>query len=353
MSRERLSSPPPRDPATDAARGTLRDALGALGNLALLAGSAKVGSKAIAGVLPDVLASAGPLRDALHTLLGSLRPYIRNSDVLKEIHEFALPLLDDLEGELATRMDEPFRTPERLGLDRFLGGLSRELDAIQSLIVKSDIRTPAELAGKKIGISRLGAIPHFTLQAIVKLYNVQGINIVQTGTTTQAITSLAQGLVDGIITSAPFTFRLIKDGYRELVSPKDFKRAGVEFLIQGLVARKSYAAKNREVVIGMIKATMEGVKQIFVDDKQAKAVLAKYTRQTDPEILDQTHRFATDIFVKDPTVTPGSIRPIVQQSTEFNLIDAKLAANTPVSAYYDNSYVEEIKRSRWLAELWK
>src|SRR5215813_9056687 len=130
--------------------------------------------------------------------------------------------------------------------------------AIQSLIVKSDIKTPADLAGKKIGISRLGAIPHYTLQAIVKLYNVQGINIVQTGTTTQAITSLSQGLVDGIITSAPFTFRLMKDGYRELVSPKDFKKAGVQFLIQGLVARKSFAVKNREVVIGMIKATMEG-----------------------------------------------------------------------------------------------
>ena len=116
--------------------------------------------------------------------------------------------------------------------------------AIQSLIVKPEIRTPADLSGKKIGISRLGAIPHFTLQAIVKLHNVQGINIVQTGTTTQAITSLSQGLVDGIITSAPFTFRLMKDGYRELVSPKDFKKAGVEFLIQGLVARKSYARKE-------------------------------------------------------------------------------------------------------------
>jgi ABC-type nitrate/sulfonate/bicarbonate transport system substrate-binding protein len=113
--------------------------------------------------------------------------------------------------------------------------------AIQSLIVKPEIRTPADLSGKKIGISRLGAIPHFTLQAVVKLHNVQGIHLVQTGTTTQAITSLSQGLVDGIITSAPFTFRLMKDGYRELVSPKDFKKAGVEFLIQGLVARKSYA----------------------------------------------------------------------------------------------------------------
>ena len=225
--------------------------------------------------------------------------------------------------------------------------------AIQSLIVKSDIRTPADLVGRKIGISRLGAIPHYTLQAIVKLHNVQGINIVQTGTTTQAITSLSQGLVDGIITSAPFTFRLMKDGYRELVGPKEFKKACVQFLIQGLVARKSFAAKNRDVIIGMIKATMEGTKQIFVNEKHAKAVLAKYTRQTDPEILDQTHKFALDIFVKDPTVTPASIQPIVQQSAQFNIVDAKTAGSTPMSAYYDNSYIEEIKKSGFFAQLWK
>jgi ABC-type nitrate/sulfonate/bicarbonate transport system substrate-binding protein len=225
--------------------------------------------------------------------------------------------------------------------------------AIQSLIVKPEIKTPADLAGKKIGISRLGAIPHFTLQAIVKMHNAQGINIVQTGTTTQAITSLTQGLVDGIITSAPFTFRLMKDGYRELVGPKEFKKAGVEFLIQGLVARKSVAAKNRDAVIGMIKATMDGIKQIFVNEKLAKSVLAKYTRQTDPDILDQTQKFALDIFVKDPTVMPSSIQPIVQQSAQFNLIDAKLANSTPMSAYYDNSYIDEIKRSGWLAELWR
>jgi NitT/TauT family transport system substrate-binding protein len=225
--------------------------------------------------------------------------------------------------------------------------------AIQSLIVKPDIRAPANLAGKKVGISRLGAIPHFTLQAIVKLHGLQGVNIVQTGTTTQAITSLSQGLVDGIITSAPFTFRLMKDGYRELVGPKEFKKAGVQFLIQGLVARKSFAAKNREIVLGMIKATMEGTKQMFVNEKQAKAVLAKYTRQSDPEILDQTYKFALDVFVKDPTVTPDSIQPIVQQSAQFNLIDAKLAATTPMSAYYDNSFVDEIKKSGFFAQLWR
>ena len=103
----------------------------------------------------------------------------------------------------------------------------------------------------------------------------------------------------------------------------------------------------------MIKATMEGVRQMFVNEKQTKSVLAKYTRQTDPDILDQTYRFALDIFIKDPTVTADSIRPIVQQSAQFNLVDAKLANSTPLTAYYDNSYVDELKRSGWLADLWK
>jgi hypothetical protein len=32
---------------------------------------------------------------------------------------------------------------------------------------------------------------------------------------------------------------------------------------------------------------------------------------------------------------------------------AASAGATPLSAYYDNSYVEEIKRSGFLAELWR
>jgi ABC-type nitrate/sulfonate/bicarbonate transport system substrate-binding protein len=225
--------------------------------------------------------------------------------------------------------------------------------AIQSLIVRPEIKTTKDLTGKKIGVSRLGAIPHFTLQAIIKLYNVQGVNAVQTGTTTQGLTSLSQGLIDGVITSAPNTFRLMKDGYRELVSPKDFRKLNFEFLINGLVARRSFGAKNRAVVLGMIKATMEGTRRMFADEKFSKTVLAKYTRQSEAEVLDQSYRFALDIYVKDPTVTPSSIQPIVQQAAEWNQIDAKLASATPTSAYYDNSYIEEIKKSGFFAQLWR
>jgi hypothetical protein len=136
MATARPPSQPPRDTAMDAARGTVRDALGSLGNLALLSGSAKVGSKAIAGVLPDVLASCGPTREALLTLIEGLRRLLPNSTVPDDLEAFALPRIDELEAELTDRINnnEPLRTPDRLGLDRVLGRLSRELDAVQSLL---------------------------------------------------------------------------------------------------------------------------------------------------------------------------------------------------------------------------
>ena len=92
---------------------------------------------------------------------------------------------------------------------------------------------------------------------------------------------------------------------------------------------------------------------MFTDEKYSKAVLAEYTRQSEAEVLDHSYRFALDIYVKDPTVTASSIQPIVQQAAEWQQIDAKLAASTPTNAYYDNSYIEEIKKSGFFAQLWR
>lgn len=135
-------SRPPQNRAVEQARGTLRDTLGSLGNLALLAGSPKVGSKAISGVLPDVLASCGPMQDAARAMLQALTPALdTHAEVAKALEAFALPRMQELETELSARIGEPLRTPERLGLDRVLARLSRELDAAQALIELLEIAT--------------------------------------------------------------------------------------------------------------------------------------------------------------------------------------------------------------------
>jgi hypothetical protein len=134
MSRGNASSQPPRNIAVDSARGSFRDALGALGNLALLVGSVKVGSKAISGVLPDVLASCGSMREAAAELFGALEGWPGVRLARDELQTFVAKRIDELEANLDTFVREPLRTPERLDLDRLLGRVSPELDSAYSLM---------------------------------------------------------------------------------------------------------------------------------------------------------------------------------------------------------------------------
>ena len=95
------SSQPPRNMAVDSARGSFRDALGALGNLAQLVGSVKVGSKAISGVLPDVLASCGSMREAASELFAALEGWPSVRIARDELALFVATRIDELDGALS------------------------------------------------------------------------------------------------------------------------------------------------------------------------------------------------------------------------------------------------------------
>lgn len=173
MDRSPPSWNPPGNDGVDLARGTLRDALGALGNLAQLAGSTRVGSKAIENVLPDVLASTGPMRAATEELLGALGPSLGASNVLDELRSFVLPRIDELEQELTELTSGPLRTPSRLGLDRLLARLSAELDAGQSLLELLEVATaepfvtlrPQEVLRQRLPAAPSGKRPQKRMEA--------------------------------------------------------------------------------------------------------------------------------------------------------------------------------------------
>jgi ABC-type nitrate/sulfonate/bicarbonate transport system substrate-binding protein len=146
---------------------------------------------------------------------------------------------------------------------------------------------------------------------------------------------------------------LEKEGYRQLVGPADYRKLGIQFISQGISARKSYSAKNREIVLRLIKATMQGLKLMSTDEPLAKKTLAKYTRQTDPESLDRAYRFGLETLNKDPTIPREAVVSMVRLMADLSLIDRAAANNTPAEAFYDNSFADEIKRTGFLTELWK
>lgn len=221
------------------------------------------------------------------------------------------------------------------------------------LVTKASIDKPEELRGKKIGISRLGAVPHFAIQLILERFTIKDATILQMGGQPEAAAALRKGIIDAAMVSAPTSFQLIKEGFRELVGAPEYNRLGINFVSQGVAARRGYAAKNRDTTIRLIKGTMEAVKIMWTQDSLAKKILAKYTRQTDPELLDRTYKQALEIVNRDPATPREALASTARLMADLGLADRATVTNTPVESFYDNSYVDEIKQSGFLKELWR
>ena len=222
----------------------------------------------------------------------------------------------------------------------------------QSIMVKPEIKKPEDMKGKKIGVSRLGTVTHFALQTALDGYGVKNVTILQMGGQPEAVAGLVRGSVDGAVISPPYNFQLKKQGYNELVSPNDLQKL-TEFITNGIVARRSVVEKDKDSLIRLIKSTAEAIKLITTDREFTKKVITKWMPLKDADLSEQAYRFATEDYSREGTVPEGALRAMVKQMVQSNLIDAKMVANTPLTAYYDNRYVEEVKRSGFFDQLWK
>ena len=222
-----------------------------------------------------------------------------------------------------------------------------------ALMVKPSIEKPEDLRGKKIGVPRLGAVAHFAIRLILDRHGIKDATILQMGSQPEAAAGMRRDAIDGAMISLPLNYVLAKEGFRELVGPQDYRKLGIQFVSQGISARRSYIAKNRDVVARLMRATMEGMKLMSTQENLAKKILSKYTRQTDPESLDRAYRFGLETLNKDPTIPREAIVSMVRLMTDLGLVDRSAAANTPPEAFYDNSFVDEMKRTGFLRELWK
>ena len=217
----------------------------------------------------------------------------------------------------------------------------------QSLMVRADIRDVRSLQGKKIGITRFGSVTDFALRTLLERNNLKDVSTLQMGGFPEAVAALIRGAIDGAVLSPPHTFRLLKEGYRELASPKDLRALGSGFLSQGIVARRSYASTHRDLVVRLIKATVEATKFASANEDFTKRLIGKYLGITDPEVLRQSYAYVTENFARDPSVPDNVVQSMVQRMAQLNMIDAKSAQSTPTSAYYDNSFVNELKAIRF------
>ena len=221
------------------------------------------------------------------------------------------------------------------------------------LYVQPTINQVAQLSGKRVGVTRFGSVSHFTAKAILDRSGTTDAVIVQTGGYPESMTALSTNAIAGAMIPAPQSVVLREKGFRELVSIKQIREMNIRFIEQGIVARRGFAEKNGDLVKRFISGVYDGLKKIHDDKTFAVKVLGRYTKITRQNMLDESYQAGIDAFARDPRVPPEVFKDLSDQLVGLKLLDGAAAQKTPVTAYYDNRYVDELEKSGFFKRLWQ
>jgi NitT/TauT family transport system substrate-binding protein len=149
-----------------------------------------------------------------------------------------------------------------------------------SLIVGPGITKPADLKGKKIGITRIGSASDLALRNALEHLglNSKDVAMISLGGIPEILAAMKAGAVHGGILSPPTSTAARDMGYRPLLHLPDL---GKEFTFSGIAARRSLVQSQTELPRAFMAALTDGAKVYREDQRAALATLRKYMRADD------------------------------------------------------------------------
>ena len=218
---------------------------------------------------------------------------------------------------------------------------------------QSSIKDVGQLKGQKVGVSRFNSISHIAALNILQRAGVKEVTIIQTGGIPESAAALMSGNVAAAMVPPPQSVMLREKGFRELVSVKQFREWNIPVVENGVAVRRSYAEKNPATVKRFIRGAFEGIKQIYDNKELAMKVLAKYTKLTDDKLLEESYRFSVEALSKDAFMPPEAFNALVDQMVSQKTLDEAASKKIPVTAYFDNRYVNELEKEGFFKKLWQ
>jgi taurine transport system substrate-binding protein len=215
------------------------------------------------------------------------------------------------------------------------------------------IKDVAQLIGQKVAVSRFGSISHIAAQNAFQKAGVSGVTVVQSGGTPESAAALMSGAVAAAMVPPPQSLMLKEKGFRELVGVKQFREWNIPVVENGVAARRSFVEKNPAIAKRFIRAAFEGIRSIYDNKPMAMKTLAKYTKVNDEKILEESYRFSVEALSKEGLMPPEAFTALVEQLVSQKSIDEAASKKLPVTAYFDNRYVNELEKDGFFKKLWQ
>ena len=214
------------------------------------------------------------------------------------------------------------------------------------LMARPEIKQPADLKGKKAGITTFGSTSDQVMRTSLKHFGLESnrdVAILTFGAQPEVFAALQNGAIQVAALSYPLYPLAAKLGMRELVK---FADLGVEDINGTVITTRSYIAQQRDTALRFLRAFTRGMHRYRTDKEYSKRVLGKYGKITDDEVLEGAWQDYAPTLQKGPRPSLKAIRSLIANQFKDKkplakpeqFVDTSLADQLEKSGFIDSVY---------------
>lgn len=226
-----------------------------------------------------------------------------------------------------------------------IGGIKSLLT--HSILAKTDIKTPEQLKGKRIGVSRIGSNPHYFAVQALRHYGIDAreVSFIQAGGAPETLAALVAQGIDAAVLTVPTDAQALKLGYHYVIYGPDLK---IAYAATTVTTRRSIIAKRGPVIGRFMRAVAEAAKIMHTDREYMYKVLGKYLRIDDRKLLEASYNVESKALEPRLAIKLEGIQSTLD---EIAPIEPR-AKNVKPQELVDTRYLDEMNKSGFFEQIW-
>jgi len=251
----------------------------------------------------------------------------------------ALPALLANEVDVIQISAVPLINASLRGFDAvFVAGMLNTM--IWDLYARAEIKSAEQLKGKIVGTERPGSpVAYGTLVALRKLgLTPKDVQLRILGGSEQITAALLTGQIVAGAAAPPVSFQLDRAGFHSMTTTLDQPYQNV-----GVVVRRGRMDELAGRLVPLLRSIRAGIDRYYNDKPFTMKVIAKYTKERDPDIIERTYEFYRKAgFRRDLIISEPGVQGILDFLSE-TVPEAKKAVP---GQFFDDRFVRQLNSGR-------
>ena len=235
-----------------------------------------------------------------------------------------------------------------------LGGIDTVLIATATpgllfyLVAKKEIRSGADMKGKKIGASRPGTDSDLAARvAIQKLgFTDKDVNVIAMGTDAERMSAMTQGVIDATVVTIGGYVAAQKLGFHSIL---DLSQANVPYEAASMITTRTLIKENPDMVSKFVKGFVAAIQYAQTHREFTLKVLSKYMRTTDADVLNASYDYYVGrVIPRVPYVSEKGLQGVIDFIRQRN----PQTPNVKAQDFMDNRFIKELDDSGFIKSLY-